>query len=39
MPGAEVLLPPRPYRGRVGDMLAVLQQVLGLYPQRPQPGR
>ena len=30
-PKAKILTPPRPYRGKVGDMIAVIRQVLGLY--------
>ena len=29
-----VLTPPRPYWGKIGDMLAVVRQMLGLYPIR-----
>lgn len=29
--------PPRPYSTRVGDMLAVVRQMLGLYPEAPEP--
>jgi phosphoserine phosphatase len=28
--------PKRPYRGRIGNALAMLRQVLGIYPTRPQ---
>jgi hypothetical protein len=30
-PDAIVLTPPRPYASKVGDMLSVVRQVLGLY--------
>jgi HAD superfamily hydrolase (TIGR01490 family) len=36
VPGAtRTLLPRRPYRGKLGDMLAVVRQMFGLYPERP----
>ena len=30
--GWQVLLPPRPYSSKVGDMFAALRQIFGLYP-------
>lgn len=35
--GWRVLLPKRPYGSKVGDMLAVVRQMLGLYPERLVP--
>jgi phosphoserine phosphatase len=30
-----ILHPARPYSGKIGDMLSVLRQMLGLYPEQP----
>jgi len=32
--GWEILKPARPYRGKLGDMLSVVRQTLGLYPEK-----
>lgn len=31
-----LLHPKRPYSGKIGDMLSVVRQMLGLYPERPE---